>query len=325
MSDGTRITVLSARPASRLRTGARSARARLRHAARPSGPSVVEANLISGLRRLGVDCRLNPPGALTDDDVGVISGVDALQWASAGRAEGAVRRIVAGPNIAVTPDDFGSVMCSPAIDTIVVPCDWVARWWSNLRPDIASRIAIWGVGIDVDYWSPGASSLEPVDCLVYAKVQHGKNRVIVEQVTTALRDAGRSFRLLQYGTFFPPRYLDELRAARVLVYLTETESQGLAQFEAWATGTPCLAWDPGFCEWKGYRFEGSSSSPYVTADTGATFRDRSEFPVALERLLEGETGIDPRAAVVERWRLEASAERYLRLFADPTPDRLQAG
>src|SRR5438128_543561 len=93
------------------------------------GPQGVFQSLCSGLTDLKVGFYINAPPDKNIEMACVLSGLGTLKFLIAKKKQGWVKKIVAGPNIVVTPFDYDSIIQSPEIDLILCPSQWVVDWW----------------------------------------------------------------------------------------------------------------------------------------------------------------------------------------------------
>ena len=89
--------------------------------------------------------------------------------------------------------------------------------------------------------------------------------------------------VVKYGEYTSKEYRQTLNDAAFMVWLSQSESQGLALLEALSMNVPVLAWDPG--QWKYYSQElekefiygNASSCPYFSSQCGLKFESSEEF------------------------------------------------
>ncbi|MCL5666528.1 MAG: hypothetical protein M1383_02050 [Patescibacteria group bacterium] len=269
------------------------------------GPQAVEQNLFSGLKELGASFEVNRPLKEGIDTAFVLSGVKTLQWAINKQNLGLVRRIVAGPNIAVSPNSSGGILKDQAVDQIVVPSEWVREFYIKEAPTISSKIKVWAAGVALPDLKP-----EPkiFDFLIYNKI--GKNP-LAENICQYVNGKGYSSNVLTYGKFARQNYFQMLQQARYAIYLSDSESQGLALFEAWAFNVPVFAWDKGYFEYAGKRFPAKVGVPYLSEKTGIAFKDFPEFEKKLDSFLKAEFA--PREWIKSNAGLKMAAEKFLNL------------
>lgn len=303
----------------------RHMRRRLRHllwrrrtaASRMEGPLVVKNNLLKGLDRIGQPYRLNQRSSHVTPSVGVLSNIGALRWAIAAKRRRRIEWLVAGPNLVVLPDEEHGILTAPEVDCIVTPSSWVSRLYESVYPSLVGRVVEWAVGVDQDFWCPGERSAnhgkDAVDFLVYSKIPESRHLSLVEGITTELERIGLSYRVLNYGEYAPAQYRSMLQKSRAMVFLSESESQGIALFEAWACDVPTLVWDRERWEMgnRGFR---ASSAPYLTPACGLRFKDAAGFSERLREFLEVLPSFSPRRMILGSFTLELSARAYLRCF-----------
>lgn len=280
------------------------------------GPASVERNLLAGLRRIGQSFRLNPTESAVTPWVGVLSDPNgALPWAIRAKRSGPIERLVAGPNLVVVPDEYDRILTDPAIDLVITPCKWVSDFYAQIAPNLIGRLAEWPVGVDEDYWCPDPNSAgKIVDFLIYDKIGQAQNRLLVPAVLQELAQRGLTFETLSYGDYDLAHYRYLLRTSRAMIYLTESESQGIALFEAWACDIPTLVWDRQLLEWKGYCMTGASSAPYLGPDCGLSFRDLTGLPGRLDKFEASLSAFRPREFILRRFTLAQAAQAYVRLY-----------
>ena len=279
------------------------------------GPSAVRSNLIGGLTGIGQPFRLNPPPSAMSSKVGVLGGISALRRAISAKKHGRVKWLVAGPNLVVMPDEYNDLLVDSAIDLVVTPSRWVSDVYERVAPRLSGKLVEWAVGIDEDYWKP--STTDPgaaVDFMIFAKIRERANRGIVKQVAKELERHGLGYKLYKYGYYDKSEYLQSLRECRALIYLTESESQGIALFEAWACDVPTLVWDRQYWDWKGRRFE-SSSAPYLTDQCGLRFRNLRELPEHLDAFIGSVKSFAPRSYILDNFTQVHAAKAYVTLFS----------
>jgi len=129
------------------------------------GPSAVLDSLIRGFDILDVDYQLNPKTKDISDVVCVISGVDALKWAIKTKKQGKIKKIIAGPNIVITPEDAGGILLDETVNLVIVPSQWVKDFYASFKPRFDEKIKVWPAGVKV---CP-ESKQERKGCLIYKK------------------------------------------------------------------------------------------------------------------------------------------------------------
>ena len=269
------------------------------------GPLAVEQSLLRGLGELGVEAVVNqkPPIGST---VGVLSGVKTLKKVLEWKQQGVVKKIIAGPNLVVTPDDDDKVIQHPDIDIILQPGEWSKDFYLSLAPALKDKIKIFASGVSV----PRLGELNKInDFLIYNKTA---DKSLCPKIIEMLRQKGYSRKVLNYGDFGQKDYFKNLEESRYLIYLPDSESQGLALFEAWARNVPALVWERGFWRFGKYFWEGRTATNYVAPENGLIFRKPEELEQLLSTL---ESRIfAPREFVLKNFTDKITAEKYLALY-----------
>jgi hypothetical protein len=302
----THAPALGSRAAARARVGAAAIEAsrRARRQPRIGGPYAVASSLVRGLNGLGLPFRLDPsrlPGGA--GTIAVLSDLGALEQAIAWKRRDSRRRLLAGPNLVVLPSDARSLMTAPEIDVCVVPCEWVKQLYEADSPELVGRIAIWPAGVDARHWSPPAAPRagRQRTALVYRKELAGQPNIgdrPLRAALDALEQRGFDVRSLSYGTFDREDYRQALTDADLLVFFSPSESQCLAQLEAWAMDVPTLVWAQGRLEYDGRSYS-TSSAPYLSPQTGIQFSDTAALEQLLDRWDDLRLDLAPRQWVLD--------------------------
>ena len=234
-----------------------------------SGPDAVCDSLLRGLTKDGIAYNLNP-NSPKNDTVIVLSGVAALKSAIRQKERGAIKKLIAGPNIVSTPHDAEGIMRNPAIDTILIPSKWVADFWEQEAPELKNKIRIWAAGVRVA--APGTRNGNPI---VYDKME---DSALLAHIVTTIIESGATPHIFTYASYNHANYMKALATAPYLIYLSKSESQGLALQEAWAHDVPTLVHKSTVWESGSHRFEAEQiNAPYLTDQLGAIFSTNEEL------------------------------------------------
>lgn len=244
-------------------------------------------------------CFRDRPLNRTLDAVWVVSGANDLRWTLDNRRAMGVREVWAGPNIVVAPQEKGELLLDPRIDRIVVPSNWVASFYEKEAPALRGKLCVWPVGIDTDYWKPTDGARK---CAV---LYNKKQNEISSKITEVLKRRGVPFETVIYGQYTAARYLALLRRAFAVVWLSRSESQGLALLEALSANVPALIWDPGEGVYhsKALKRDFSftcSSAPYFDERCGLRFQNAEEFKRLWPRFIERQDTFKPRAFIFDQ-------------------------
>lgn len=298
------------------------------------GPEYVLRSLIKGLKETDTPHLINPSAkelaGVSADAIHVLSGTTALRQCIALKRKGIVKKLLAGPNLTMTPFEEHDLYLSPEIDRIIMPSAWPADYFIALAPELKDKIAVWPAGVDLPVLADALvasktarpqSAAPLLHCLLYIKSPDPSLLQHIEQ-SLAIRNIP-SIKIM-YGAYDQLDYFDALRKSTFAIFLAKTESQGLALQEAWAHDVPTLVWNAK--EWaysgtdpraKGYvHRDPKISAPYLTDECGIFFDGKEDFDHALDRhiaaLMTG--AYSPRAYVSRELSNKASALRLLQIL-----------
>lgn len=251
-----------------------------------NGPSSVLQSLINGLDALGYPYNVNPTDeSKVNDIVLVLSGVNTLQQALAWKSTGAISYLLAGPNILTLSFDSCGILSDPAIDKIIVASRWIGDSYLRQNKEIGKRIQVWAAGVDVNRWNT-LGKVRTKSAIIYWKTEP---KEFIHEIKEAVEAEGFDATVLKYGEYSSDLYLSKLQSSYVAIFISRSETQGIAMFEAWATDTPTLVWkSEAFLEHKAWIYDAYSSAPYLSPRQGLLWTDIAELRSHL-RSLEDKT------------------------------------
>lgn len=151
---------------------------------------------------------------------------------------------------------------------ILVPSMWVKQLFVEVCGLESSRIHIWAAGIDHEFWKPiDSNSFRYLTLYVKSTVANDE----MLRIKNFSNELGLELKIVQYGNYKLREFREILKHSRALVWAGSTESQGLAQFEAWAMNVPTLIR-------RARNFQNlaiGSESPYLNEQTGQSTHDDS--------------------------------------------------
>ncbi len=270
------------------------------------GPSAVQRSVRAGLTRLGIRFNENPLPEESARIVYVPGGPDSLGRAIRWRREGLVDRILAGPNIVDDPDRADRILQASEVDVAIVASDWVRQFFAAVAPRLAPKLRVCPTGVDIDVWRPSRGHRRVG--LVYLKNSDTHDPTAIMD---ALAEVGLAPAMVRYGRYSAGEYRAVLDQARLAVFLSASETQGIALAEAWAMDVPTLVWNPRrpVPDWA--VTVQSSSCPLLTPATGAEWVTLDELRALLARHDHAAETFGPREWTVENLSDLVCARRLL--------------
>ncbi len=273
------------------------------------GPEAVLYSLITGLKELNVEYILNP-NKINSDTVGVLQNPKALHYAIEQKKLGKIKQLLAGPNIVVTPKEADAIYEHPLIDKIVLPCEWTKNFYSSLSPVIKDKIYILAAGVD----DPGELTplTEKNTILIYQKNSPER---LFNQILQNLKITKLKISIIKYGKYKQKDYFAKLSKTKLAIFFTKSESQGIAQQEAWVRDVPTLVWNPGTIKYKEHTItDNKLASPYLTDDCGKFFVSIDEFNLNLNEMINNLANYKPRQYALANFTHKISAQKYLNII-----------
>jgi hypothetical protein len=227
---------------------------------------------------------------------------------------------ILGPGLLDHPKQQPGLMSDPRFRSYIVTCDWMRDMFATVYDPAV--LDPWFGGIDLSEWSSLRDRTKVTDVLIYDKIRWNRT-TLVPQFRDRLLDEiarrGLRYEILRYGAYTLGEYRALLERSRLMLFLCEHETQGIAYQEALASDVPVLAWDQGTWLdpirplWE-ERTVPATSVPYFGSECGERFRGIDDFAPALDRFLENGARYTPRRWIGENLSLQRSGELYVSAY-----------
>ena len=270
------------------------------------GHYAVTRSLIYGLKSNNIQFDLNSNFIIRSTTI-VLSGVDTLQFAISQKKKGNIHFLVAGPNISVLPSFDKNILAAKEVDICLVPSTWVKEEYEKDCPELLGRIRIWAAGVDERYWLPRKKfSFDAPKALIYIK----NTDISLNSIEKILKYFKIQYKTIYYGKYTSNQYKELLQWCNFVIVLSRSESQGIALAEAWAMNVPTFSWNPGKLLYGNHLYLNITSAPYITAQTGATWKTSHELYVLLDKFCKKNT-YSPRSWVLQHMTDSISANELI--------------
>lgn len=277
---------------------------------RYSGHTAVTKSLVKGLEDIKTEFVFNPIFTKNiTDTVVVLSDLSALYQAVEWKKTGKIKKLIAGPSLINLPTQYNKTLSAPEIDLILVPSEMTKLIYEKLNPDLIGKIIIWYSGVDTNYWQPTNTAKERREIVVYWKNFSTAFNLEVESI---LKNKGYKVNRIVYGKYNKKYYKKLLEKSMFAVFLSVTETQGLALVEAWSMGVPTIVWDP---EIEHYYLRNirTTSAPYLSEKTGLRWKELDELKLLLDNDKLDLKNFSPREWVLNNMTNKKSAELLLKI------------
>jgi len=269
-----------------------------------TGPIAVLESMERGLSEMKIEFSTNKKvSAITY----VISGINTLKYALEQKKKGLIKLLIVGPAIVVLPDEADKIILDGNIDIIILPSQWNKDLYCSKYPQLEKKIAILPAGVK----NVEEENLNKNGLLIYNK---NSDEILLKQIIEVIGNK-IPYKIINYGHFKQKKYYELLSNYKYLVYLSPSESQGIALQEAWTRGVPTFVWNRGYWEYKGNKwFDPKISAPYLNEKCGMFFKDGEDFKNKLNTFLESR--FEPKKYCLEKLSDKVFAHNLLNLITN---------
>lgn len=286
-----------------------------------SGVQIIVINFLKGLDRRGIKYRYNRASFFINGSNTVISF---------GRGAEGVRGLSRyTPVISAVcfpyPREFPDLCKRYNVKKFLQHSRWVLDYVRSANIYDDGIFDLWPAGVDVEEWRPvGSIHRRDFDVLIYNKLRWdiaAREADLVQPIRQSLTRRALTFCELRYGAYGIADYKDRLSRSKVMIFISEHESQGLAYQECMAADVPVFAWDQGY--WldpdrfkHGRPMVPATSVPFFDERCGMKFVDFADFEENWDAFFNTALykKFRPREYVVENLSIEKSTDRMLEIY-----------
>ena len=277
---------------------------------RPHGSLRITEGLVDALNGQNVPVQQEKTPFQNYQTAVVFKDVRNLRWAIQEKKAGRIARLLAGPFIATMPFEYNEILLSPEIDGLIFLSSWHRDLFEKEASKKIRKTFIWPAGVDPEKWQADAHSSRD-RILIFIKQAP---RDEIAQIQAELEKRGLQYETITYGAYTQEQYRKALGKAQFVIFLHQSETQGLATFEAWSMDRPTLHWNPGVLNFLGKSYIGASSCPYLSPELGLDFKAWQDFPATLDQMNESWRKLNPRRHILEQYSWEHSVRRFCEII-----------
>jgi hypothetical protein len=238
------------------------------------------------------------------------SGIAALRQAIELKRRGKIKKLLAGPNLAVFSTDSNNIISAKEIDICLVPSDWVKLAYEEDSPELKSKIKSWPAGVDENFWQPD-NALPKDKILVYQK---NAPQELFDEVLIKLKWLGLEPIKIVYNKYKLEDFKKALDESALAILLSRSESQGIALQETWAMDVPTFCWQADELVFNGRRYSLFSAYPYLTEQTGKKWQSIDDLGKLLIDFKNKKILFSPRSWIKNNLTDELSAQKLLTII-----------
>lgn len=272
----------------------------------------LTSSILRGLKKLQIPFNVNPNNKNEIKDVFLcLQDANLLRYGINLKEKKHIKKLLVGPNMFARAYEENHLLSHQAIDSYLSPSEWAKISCIEDEPPVANIIRVWPAGVDSDYWKPENENKTSKKVLIYWKTEPEE---FCDQVKNILINFGWEPIILKYGTYKHDQYKKRLNRVKFVIFLSRSESQGLALAECWSMNIPTLAWDPGEQSYMGKKFDPVTSCPYLTNATGKRWKKLSELEYLLKNIPSYWQEFSPREWVLNNMTDEVSVNLLLKII-----------
>lgn len=272
-----------------------------------NGPQKVIDNLVEGLNKKRIKFSFNSKVYKKKINL-VMDDVYLLEELIDKKSQGLLETLIAGPNISVLPSDHDNLLSDPNIDKILVPSKWVKDKYCLVNRKLQNKIHIWFSGTDLH--KKRLKKKNRLFILLYLKTQ---NIDLVNKISDYLEKNNFKYKIIEYGKYNHCNYIKLLENASYCIFVSSTESQGLAILESWAMNVPTFILKDE--KWTSNKLSfRSSSAPYLSNDTGLFFYNFNQLRKLIDSWPFIKNNFKPRQWVSNNMSNDKSIDHLLKIL-----------
>ena len=288
---------------------------------RRSGMQKVVDNFIRGLNQLGIEYTFNRSLLLTQLSEKTISFGLGMLGLEGVKPDTPVIAAIGFPYPLELPE-----LCERYnIRKFLQHSEWVLDLAKSAKVYDDAIFDLWAAGIDTEEWQPRSNlAAKEIDVLIYNKIYWDKEKLdiqLAQPIREFLISHDYSFAEITYGSYFNEEYKDRLTRAKVMIFLSAHESQGIAYQECLSCNVPIIAWDQGL--WQDpVRFKydrpvvPATSVPFFDERCGVKFRNIGQFHARFEQFFDEAMSnrFSPREFILDNLTIPKSTKRLLDIY-----------
>lgn len=205
------------------------------------------------------------------------------------------------------------------VKKMLVPGPWIYNMFKEVY---GNKIECWPVGIDTDFWKNN-NAKEKYDVLIYNKLRWGDYRTeYLKNLNLILESKGLSYSQINYGNYKPEELKNIVDECKIVIFLCEHETQGLAYQQILSMNKPILAldkesyWEDPFYYPEKVKYKPVSSVPYWDNTCGEKFKSIDEVSEKLNLMFNKIDSYTPRVFIQENLSLLGCAKRYYSFYEE---------
>ena len=271
-------------------------------------PQILKENL-----KKSIDLEHNKISQNYFDKVIVINDIECLRWAVKQKAKGQIGELIVGPFIQNHPHEYNADLLDNEIDKEIFFSNWHKDLFTHFEPKLLNRrLYTWFCGVDSELWKPSKVSKDEKTVLVYCKTHYN---TVAKPIIQFLKKNDYNVLIITATKYSWEEYKMKLNQAQLAIFISVTETQGLAMLESWSMDVPTYHWNPKEWKYQGNSYYEASSCPYLEPLLGDEFSSLTVFKNNFEEVYKNIKKKSPRSVVLQKFTIEKSIELFKNILS----------
>lgn len=271
----------------------------------------VFRSLQQGLQQCAVTYNINPSRIEeVYSTVLVLDGLDKFRYAVNLKKSGHINLLLAGPNLMIRSCDNNHLLATSELDMYLVPSEWTKIAYIEDEPSLVGRISIWPSGVDTSFWAPSNKNKNN-RVIIYWKTD---SETFCQSIESVVQSFGYEIVRITYGAYTQEQFRHELNNCEFAIFISRSESQGIALAEAWSMNVPTFVWNPGEFFYAGKQYNPVSACPFLTDAQGKDWQTIEQLKHIISNYQDNHYHFIPREWTLKYMSDRASTECLLNII-----------
>lgn len=292
------------------------------------GAKALVDSLLQGFRKSGVKVTINPKNKKQLTSYVYIPAVRSykeIEVLYRLKKEGIVKKVIVGPLGIIHPDSRNNIVEHDCIDHVVVASEWMIKYISSLNEKVKQKTIAIPAGVNPSYFDIKNKAIDNRVLLYTKNTDKYEDTKKQEQETIKLLDQlNIDYKHIIYGKYKEDEYKDALSKCELVIFINQSETQGIAFAESWASGKPTIVYDkktPVAIIGNGIKRDINyyKTCPYIHKKNGLLFKNSFELETILKSYKDNKKAFlqqfSPSKWVKENMSNKLYAEKIIDLFS----------
>ncbi len=292
------------------------------------GAKALVNSLLKGFEESNININVNPKSIKGITEYVYIPAVRSykeIKVLHKLKKKGLVKKVIVGPLGIIHPDSRNNIVEHDCIDHVVVASDWMVKYISLLNKEVKKKAIAIPAGVDESYFNIKNKANDNTVLLYTKNTDNYEDTAKQEKETIKLLNELKiKYKHIVYGKYTEDEYKKALSECDLVIFINQSETQGIAFAESWASNKPTIVYDkstPVTIVGNGIRRDINyyKTCPYIHKNNGLLFKNTKELKSILNSYKDNKQDFlqkfSPSKWVKENMSNKLYAEKIIKLFS----------